>query len=65
MKNTDLKKMPRVGVLHWSSLFSEDLRLPKKLDLRGTPLEKNVAMLANHVIFSSMLEVLHRSSLGL
>ena len=41
-----------------------NLRLPKKLDLRRTPLLKSVRHIGIHVIFSSMYNVLHQRTLG-
>ena len=42
-----IKYFIQVGVLRRSSFLSEALRLPKKLDLRITPLPKSVTMLAS------------------
>lgn len=46
-KEKKKKKKPRVGVRRRSSFSSENLRLPKKLDLHRTPLVESVAMLAS------------------
>ena len=39
-------------------------RLPKKLDLQRTPLQKKCRHVGIHVIFSSMYYVLHQRALG-
>ncbi len=59
-----IKYFIQVGVLRRSSFLSEALRLPKKLDLRRTPLLKSVRHVGIHVIFSSMYNVLHQRTLG-
>ena len=41
----------QVGVLRSQSFLYEALRLPKKLDLRRTPLQKKCYHVGNHVIF--------------
>ena len=45
-------------------VFSKGLRVPKKLDLRKTPLTNNVSMLATISFVHPMLEVLQWISLG-
>ena len=46
-----IKYYIQVGVMWRSSFLSEALRLPKKLDLRRTPLLKSVRHVGSHVIF--------------
>ena len=48
--------MPQVGVLQRSNFLFEGLRLPKKLDLRRTPLAKSVAMLVSMLFFHLCLK---------
>ena len=38
--------------------------MPKKVDLQRTPLLKSVCHVGIHVIFSSMYNVLHQTTLG-
>lgn len=52
------KESVKLGVLRRYGFMLEGLRFPKKLDLQRTPLVNNVVM------FSSMLEVIHKRSLG-
>ena len=59
-----IKYFIQVGVLRGSSFLSKALRLPKKLDLRRSPLLKSVRHDGIHVIFSSMNKVLHQRTLG-
>ena len=60
----DNKLFSQVGVLWRSSLLSEALRLPKKLDLRRTPPSRKCRHVGNHVSFSYMYKVLHQMTLG-
>ena len=62
-KMKDNKIFYQVGVPRRSSFLSKALRLPKKLDLRRTPLLKRVRHVGIHVIFSSMYNVLHQWTL--
>ena len=54
----------KIGVLWRPSFLFEDLKLPKKLDLRRTALTKSLVMLIAMSFFHSMLEVLHYRILG-
>ena len=52
---------PQVGVLWRPAFLYEGMMLPRKLDLQRTSPGKKYC---NHVIFSSMLKVLHQRSHG-
>ena len=58
------KAFIQVGALRRPSYLSEALRLPKKLDLQRTPLQKKCRHVGNHVIFPSIYKVLHQRTLG-
>ena len=58
------KYVIKIAILRMSSFLSEALRLPKKPDLRRTPLLKSVRQVGIHDIFSSMYNVLHQRTLG-
>ena len=57
------KHFTQVGVLWRPSFLPKALRLPKKLDLRRTPLQKSVAMLAAMSFFHPCTKFLHQRTL--
>ena len=58
------KKTNKVGVLRRPRFLFKALRLPKKLDLRRTLIQKKCRRIGNLVNFSSIYQILHQKTLG-